>query len=101
MRVSDGLHRDGTRGARRRGTAAAALLTALLAALPVVALLAGLLAGLLVALPGPAARAAYWFGERPMPEFTNQHASAWLNSKPLTREELRGKVVLIEVFTSG
>lgn len=66
------------------------------AALAAVALLA---AGLLLAASG--ARAAFWFGNRPMPEFTNQSPDAWINSKPLTREELRGKVVLIEVFTAG
>ncbi|HKJ00045.1 MAG TPA: hypothetical protein VKB51_16325 [bacterium] len=69
-------------GVRRR-TAAAALL----------------IAGLLLAASG--AQAAFWFSNRPMPEFTNQSPSAWLNSKPLTREDLRGKVVLIEVFTSS
>lgn len=37
---------------------------------------------------------------RPMPEFKNQHPSAWINSTPLTRGDLRGKVVLIEIWTS-
>jgi hypothetical protein len=57
-----------------------------------------LLLGLLFA--APAAHAQFWFGDRPMPEFANQSPSVWLNSKPLTRSDLAGKVVLIEIWTS-
>ena len=35
-----------------------------------------------------------------MPEFTSKSPSLWLNSKPLTRAELKGKVVLLEIWTS-
>ncbi|MEE8433819.1 MAG: hypothetical protein V3S64_03435 [bacterium] len=37
---------------------------------------------------------------KPMPEFRNQSPSHWINSKPLKRAELKGKVVLIEIWTS-
>lgn len=36
---------------------------------------------------------------RPAPEFTHQKSDAWLNSKPLSLEELRGKVVLLDFWT--
>lgn len=36
----------------------------------------------------------------PMPEFTATSAESWLNSKPLTKADLKGKVVLLEVWTS-
>jgi hypothetical protein len=36
-----------------------------------------------------------------MPEFSRHGADAWLNSRPLKAEELRGQVVLLEVYTSG
>ncbi len=61
-------------------------------------LLPALLLGLLLA--APPAQAQFWFGKRPMPEFGNQSPAAWLNSKPLNRAELNGKVVLIEIWTS-
>ena len=35
-----------------------------------------------------------------MPEFTSASPALWLNSKPLTRAELKGKVVLLEIWTS-
>ena len=35
-----------------------------------------------------------------MPQFENQSPDFWINSPPLRREDLRGKVVLIEVWTS-
>lgn len=35
-----------------------------------------------------------------MPEFRNQSPSHWINSKPLKRADLKGKVVLIEIWTS-
>jgi hypothetical protein len=43
----------------------------------------------------PGARAAN------LPEFRNASPEAWINSPPLTTAALRGKVVLIEVYTSG
>lgn len=58
-----------------------------------------LLVALVLAVAGTA-QARFWFQARPMPEFTNQSKAAWINSKPLTRADLRGKVVLIEVWTS-
>ena len=36
-----------------------------------------------------------------MPEFTQIDEAAWLNSKPLSANDLRGKVVLIDVWTYG
>ena len=39
---------------------------------------------------------------RPLPAFPRQAGKkAWINSDPLTVEELRGKVVLIKVWTFG
>jgi len=35
-----------------------------------------------------------------MPEFTSASPALWLNSKPLTRAELKGKVLLLEIWTS-
>jgi hypothetical protein len=57
-----------------------------------------LLAGLLLA---GSAWGQFWFSNKPMPEFRNQAPAAWINSKPLTREALAGKVVLIEVWAAG
>lgn len=36
-----------------------------------------------------------------IPEFTQVDEAAWFNSKPLLSEDLRGKVVLIDVWTYG
>ena len=36
-----------------------------------------------------------------MPEFTQVDEVAWINSKPLSVEDLLGKVVLIDVWTYG
>ena len=36
-----------------------------------------------------------------MPEFTQTDEIAWINSKPLTKGDLLGKVVLIDVWTYG
>ena len=36
-----------------------------------------------------------------MPEFTQTDTAAWINSEPLTTSDLRGKVVLIDVWTYG
>ena len=35
-----------------------------------------------------------------MPEFPPNQASDWLNTQPLSKKSLAGKVVLIEVWTS-
>lgn len=35
----------------------------------------------------------------PAPEFTHQSEAEWLNSAPLTLESLRGRVVLLDVWT--
>ena len=45
-----------------------------------------------------AAPTAKAIGE-PVPEFTHHAASAWLNSKPLTVADLKGKVVLLDFWT--
>jgi len=37
----------------------------------------------------------------PIPEFTNNNPAQWFNSKPLTRADLKGKVVLLDVWTYG
>ncbi len=37
----------------------------------------------------------------PMPEFPNREAHAWINSEPLTVEDLKGKVLLLEVWTTS
>jgi thiol-disulfide isomerase/thioredoxin len=34
-----------------------------------------------------------------LPEFTHTSASEWINSAPLTRADLKGKVVLVDVWT--
>ena len=36
---------------------------------------------------------------RPAPEFTHQDSDAWLNSKPLSLDRLRGKVILLDFWT--
>jgi thiol-disulfide isomerase/thioredoxin len=36
---------------------------------------------------------------RPLPEFTGSAPSDWINSDPLSVSELRGKVVLVDVWT--
>ncbi len=35
-----------------------------------------------------------------MPEFSETSADMWINSAPLRKADLRGKVVLLEVWTS-
>ena len=36
----------------------------------------------------------------PMPEFTTTSENLWVNSKPLKKADLEGKVLLLEVWTS-
>lgn len=36
---------------------------------------------------------------RPLPQFTSRSSSHWINSKPLSVKELKGKVVLVFVWT--
>ena len=36
---------------------------------------------------------------RPAPEFTHSNTDAWINSKPLTFADLKGRVVLIDFWT--
>jgi len=36
-----------------------------------------------------------------MPEFAHTDRAAWINSEPLTRADLKGKPVLLEVWTYG
>ena len=40
-------------------------------------------------------------GPATLPEFKHTAPDAWVNSAPLTRASLQGKVVLLEVYTSG
>jgi thiol-disulfide isomerase/thioredoxin len=37
----------------------------------------------------------------PLPEFTQTSAQEWLNSKPLTKKDLLGKVTLVDFWTFG
>ena len=37
----------------------------------------------------------------PVPEFTQTENSAWINSDPLTLNDLRGNVVLLDIWTYG
>jgi hypothetical protein len=60
----------------------------------------GALAAVSLALWLGAARSAGAADAR-MPEFSRQTADAWLNSPPLKAADLRGKVVLLEIYTSG
>lgn len=39
--------------------------------------------------------------ERPAPQFTQTDAKSWINSEPLKIEDLRDKVVLLDVWTFG
>ncbi len=49
----------------------------------------------------PLERTALAANDPLLPEFPRQDADAWLNSKPLKAADLRGQVVLLEVYTSG
>lgn len=41
------------------------------------------------------------FEQRPLPEFTNANPAEWFNSPPLETADVRGKVVLVDVWTYG
>ena len=49
-----------------------------------------------LALAAPAASAP----NTPAPEFPHRHQSSWLNSPPLSLANLRGKVVLLDIWTT-
>lgn len=51
--------------------------------------------------PGLAAAPDPSTAVRPAPEFTRSDAPGWINSTPLTLADLRGKVVLLDVWTFG
>jgi len=64
--------------------------------------LAGVLAaGLGLVLAWPTAGNAEMQLDRPLPAFTHTDAGSWLNSPPLTVQDLRGQVVLLDVWTFG
>ena len=50
--------------------------------------------------PGTTAQAQVSITDRPMPEFQNQNPDFWVNSKPLKKADLHGKVLLVEIWTS-
>lgn len=47
------------------------------------------------------AACAHAAAPRPLPEFTSNEATEWFNSPPLTTTQLRGKVLLVDVWTFG
>jgi hypothetical protein len=58
------------------------------------------LAALLLVLALGAAQARSQGEAAPMPEFADRSPRAWINSAPLSRADLAGKVVLIEVWNT-
>jgi len=60
---------------------------------------AGLLAAVLM-WGAPGSQSLAEEGRR-MPAFGETSAEAWVNSEPLTLADLKGQVVLLEVYTSG
>ncbi len=65
------------------------------------AALAGMAIVAVAALPGLKAQVGLPRGEgADMPEFTSTKSELWVNSRPLKKADLRGKVVLLEVWTS-
>jgi hypothetical protein len=66
-------------------------------ALPIlVALLLLMLPPALAAQPRPQIA----LSPRPMPDFLHATPEAWLNSPPLRAQDLRGQVLLVEIWTS-
>ena len=61
-------------------------------------LIAGIFALAVLSIPSVQARD---LAPRPAPAFTHRDGSEWLNSPPLTLEQLRGQVVLIDFWTFG
>jgi len=59
-----------------------------------------LLGAVLVAI-GACAAAPPAAGDRPAPEFPRSDAAGWLNSPPLTMAGLRGRVVVLDLWTFG
>jgi len=59
-----------------------------------------LLGAVLVAI-GACTAAAPAAGDRPAPEFPRSDAAGWLNSPPLTMAGLRGRVVVLDLWTFG
>jgi hypothetical protein len=57
----------------------------------------GRLISLLIALSA----AALGAGDRPAPEFPTADPALWINSAPLKISDLRGQVVLLDVWTFG
>lgn len=55
----------------------------------------------LLLLISPLLQAATISGKPVLPEFTTSDPAYWFNSPPLKREDLHGKVVLIDVWTFG
>lgn len=48
------------------------------------------------AMPGK----AEFYPGRLMPQFSTTSQALWINSKPLKRQDIAGKVVLLEIWTS-
>ena len=59
------------------------------------------LVALLLALGAIPAQRSETFRPRPLPDFPTVDARYWIQSKPLTTADLRGSVVLLEVWTFG
>jgi hypothetical protein len=66
-------------------------------------LAAALLAGIAAPHPGGAARMMrdIRVPPRPMPEFPVSGQEAWINSAPLRRSDLKGQVLLLDVWTTA
>ena len=60
-----------------------------------------LAAGLSLVLAWPTSGNAEMQLDRPLPAFTHTDAASWLNSPPLSVADLRGQVVLLDVWTFG
>lgn len=49
---------------------------------------------------GGVAQAQITVTDVPMPEFTSKDPKLWVNTKPLMKDNLKGKVLLLEVWTT-